>query len=242
MQVMEYEAVHPLSDWNDLKQRLSADRRVFGYFHSSMPEEPLVLLHTALMDTVPSSMKQILHRSHQGDSNAHIRHVILMWGVPAARLGLQDLRMEIVCISLCKATQSVCCASRGWLPEHCGGFLFHIFHTAGPVWHRSWQLPHQTGTSKHLRGRDLQCALKLPSKLFATPMLYIHAQVAHKLQAQIPGLQALVTLSPIPNFRKWLTAQLLRNDRVSLSERKTGTYRCCLCWLRIFACRQCDQK
>ncbi len=66
MQVTVYEAVHPFTGWQDLKRRLAPDRRVFGYFHSSMPEEPLVLLHTALMDAVPSSMDQIMSQGPQG--------------------------------------------------------------------------------------------------------------------------------------------------------------------------------
>jgi malonyl-CoA decarboxylase len=63
---MWYEAVHPILGWADLKSRLAANRRVFGYFHSSLPEEPLVLLHTALMGSVPGSMEQILAQDAQG--------------------------------------------------------------------------------------------------------------------------------------------------------------------------------
>lgn len=58
---MQYEAVHPFTGgWQDLQRRMASNRRVFGYFHSSLPDEPLVLLHTALMDTVPSTIGQIL--------------------------------------------------------------------------------------------------------------------------------------------------------------------------------------
>jgi len=60
VQVMACEAVHPFTGWEDLQQRLASNRRVFGYFHSSLPDEPLVLLHTALMDAVPSAIDDIL--------------------------------------------------------------------------------------------------------------------------------------------------------------------------------------
>lgn len=46
--VSEYEAVHPVRSWTDLKQRVAEDRRCFVYTHGSMPREPLVVLHTAL--------------------------------------------------------------------------------------------------------------------------------------------------------------------------------------------------
>lgn len=35
-------------------------------------------------------------------------------------------------------------------------------------------------------------------------------QVAHRLQAEFPGVQRLATLSPIPGFRAWLDARLRR--------------------------------
>lgn len=58
---MKYEAVHPFTGgWQDLQRRMASNRRVFGYFHSSLPDEPLVLLHTALVDRVPSTIDQIL--------------------------------------------------------------------------------------------------------------------------------------------------------------------------------------
>ena len=67
--VMQYESVHPYSreaPWADLKCRLAAQRRVFGFFHASMPDEPLVLLHTALMPNITASLADIL--SGTGDS------------------------------------------------------------------------------------------------------------------------------------------------------------------------------
>lgn len=57
VQVHPYDMQNP---WVDLKNRVSQQRRVFGFFHGSMPEEPLVVLHTALMDNLTSSMEDIL--------------------------------------------------------------------------------------------------------------------------------------------------------------------------------------
>ena len=68
--VMQYESVHPYcreAPWEDLKRRLAPQRRVFGFFHASMPEEPLVLLHTALMPDITASLANIL--SSTGDSS-----------------------------------------------------------------------------------------------------------------------------------------------------------------------------
>ena len=46
--VSKYEAVHPMSSWNDLKKRVGPYRRVFVFTHRSLPNEPLVILHIAL--------------------------------------------------------------------------------------------------------------------------------------------------------------------------------------------------
>ncbi|XP_067004355.2 malonyl-CoA decarboxylase, mitochondrial [Anabrus simplex] len=58
--ISEYEAVHPVRSWTDLKRRVGPYRRCFVYTHSSMPDEPLVVLHTALSDEIASSMKGIV--------------------------------------------------------------------------------------------------------------------------------------------------------------------------------------
>ncbi|XP_023708296.1 malonyl-CoA decarboxylase, mitochondrial isoform X2 [Cryptotermes secundus] len=58
--ISEYEAVHPVRNWTDLKRRVGLYRRCFVYTHSSMPDEPLVVLHTALSDEIARSMKGIV--------------------------------------------------------------------------------------------------------------------------------------------------------------------------------------
>lgn len=59
-QVSDYEAVHPMRGWTDLKRRVGPYRRCFMFTHDSMPREPIVVLHTALADTISSSMRGIV--------------------------------------------------------------------------------------------------------------------------------------------------------------------------------------
>ena len=40
--LIEYEAVHEISDWDEMKSRLGVDRRCYAYFHPRMPDEPLI--------------------------------------------------------------------------------------------------------------------------------------------------------------------------------------------------------
>ncbi|XP_076242951.1 malonyl-CoA decarboxylase, mitochondrial [Calliopsis andreniformis] len=57
--VSDYEAIHPVRNWLDLKQRVGPYRRCYIFTHPSMPREPLVVLHTALCDTIPDTVKGI---------------------------------------------------------------------------------------------------------------------------------------------------------------------------------------
>jgi len=58
--ISEYEAVHPLRNWTDLKNRVGSYRRVFVYTHPCMEGEPLVVLHVALTKQISSSMSEVL--------------------------------------------------------------------------------------------------------------------------------------------------------------------------------------
>ncbi|XP_063405322.1 malonyl-CoA decarboxylase, mitochondrial-like isoform X1 [Mytilus trossulus] len=58
--VSDYEAVHPIRNWTDLKRRVGPYRRCFVFTHSSMPREPVVVLHTALTNEITKSIHSIL--------------------------------------------------------------------------------------------------------------------------------------------------------------------------------------
>ena len=62
--VSDYEAVHPVRNWTDLKARVGAYRRCFVYTHRSMPGEPVVVLHVALKEEVPRAIASVV-RHHR---------------------------------------------------------------------------------------------------------------------------------------------------------------------------------
>ncbi|KAJ1531780.1 hypothetical protein ONE63_000437 [Megalurothrips usitatus] len=70
--ISEYEAVHPVRSWTDLKRRVGMYRRCFVYTHNSMPDEPIVVLHIALCDEISSSMAGIVASASRmsGDASA----------------------------------------------------------------------------------------------------------------------------------------------------------------------------
>ncbi len=59
--IIEYEAVHEIKGWDDLRRRLDpADRRCFAFFHPSLIDEPLIFVEVALTTDIPDSIQSLL--------------------------------------------------------------------------------------------------------------------------------------------------------------------------------------
>lgn len=54
--LIEYEAVHEIRGWDDLRRRLAGDRRCFAFFHPSLPGVPLVFVEVALTQGLPDAI------------------------------------------------------------------------------------------------------------------------------------------------------------------------------------------
>ncbi len=58
--LIEYEAVHKILSWQDLKNRLEDDRRCYAFFHPRMPEEPLIFVEVALVNGISTNVHDLL--------------------------------------------------------------------------------------------------------------------------------------------------------------------------------------
>jgi malonyl-CoA decarboxylase len=58
--LIEYEAVHAIDSWADLKNRLDSDRRCYAFFHPAMPEEPLIFVEIALTAGIATDLAPLL--------------------------------------------------------------------------------------------------------------------------------------------------------------------------------------
>jgi len=59
--IIEYEAVHEINSWGDLRARLAPeDRRCFAFFHPLIPDEPLIFVEVALCNKMPESINEII--------------------------------------------------------------------------------------------------------------------------------------------------------------------------------------
>jgi malonyl-CoA decarboxylase len=46
--LIQYEAVHQIHGWQDLRRRLETDRRCYAFFHPALPDEPIIFIEVAL--------------------------------------------------------------------------------------------------------------------------------------------------------------------------------------------------
>jgi malonyl-CoA decarboxylase len=58
--LIEYESVHEIMGWPDLRRRLEDDRRCFGFFHPVMPYEPLIFVEVALTNEISSNVSDLI--------------------------------------------------------------------------------------------------------------------------------------------------------------------------------------
>jgi len=58
--LIEYEAVHQVQGWHDLRRRLEADRRCYAFFHSALAEEPLIFIEVALTRGMSDRVQPLL--------------------------------------------------------------------------------------------------------------------------------------------------------------------------------------
>jgi malonyl-CoA decarboxylase len=58
--LIQYEAVHQIQGWRDLRRRLEGDRRCYAFFHPALPDEPLVFIEIALTRGMTATVQPLL--------------------------------------------------------------------------------------------------------------------------------------------------------------------------------------
>ncbi len=58
--LIQYEAVHEIRSWSDLRNRLGSDRRLYAFFHPRMPQEPLIFVEVALTKELSGNIQELL--------------------------------------------------------------------------------------------------------------------------------------------------------------------------------------
>jgi malonyl-CoA decarboxylase len=58
--LIQYEAVHQIDGWRDLRRRLEADRRCYAFFHPALPDDPLIFIEVALTRDMSATIQPLL--------------------------------------------------------------------------------------------------------------------------------------------------------------------------------------
>jgi malonyl-CoA decarboxylase len=125
--LVAYEAVHEIHSWQDLRHRLHMDRRCYGFFHPSMPDEPLIFVEVALTNGISGSIQTLLDDATP-DVVPEEADTAIFYSISNAQQGLQGISF--------------------------GNFLIK--------------------------------------------------RVVETLKAELPNIKLFATLSPVPDFRRWL--------------------------------------
>ncbi len=90
--IIEYEAVHEIRGWEDLRRRLDpADRRCFGFFHPSLVDEPVIFVEVALTAEIPASIQDLLAAQVAQDSEAKSPTTAVFYSISNCQVGLRGI-------------------------------------------------------------------------------------------------------------------------------------------------------
>lgn len=87
--LIEYEAVHAIHGWDDLRGRLAEDRRCYGYFHPALPGEPLIFVEVALTDHMSEAIAPLL--DEQREVAEHPPSAAIFYSISNCQPGLRGV-------------------------------------------------------------------------------------------------------------------------------------------------------
>lgn len=195
--ISNYEAVHRIKTWEDIKRRVGPYRRCYIFTHNSMPREPVVVLHTALMPDIASSIHSIIYNARYRTSADEFPDFYTMQNPPSP---------------VTPAPSSPVTPSSSNPPQFDSTSISSTLRLASQV-DNVREDPSQisaavfysiTSTQKGLQGIDMGN--------------YLIKTVVKQIQAEFPQLSQFSSLSPIPGFRDWLLAKVNHN----LNKRNAG--------------------
>jgi malonyl-CoA decarboxylase len=89
--IIEYEAVHEIHSWADLRRRLEPpDRRCFAFFHPAMPDDPLIFVEVALTRGIPGAIGPLLAEDRQALSPAEVDTAVF-YSISNCQAGLRGI-------------------------------------------------------------------------------------------------------------------------------------------------------
>src|SRR3546814_9382367 len=66
--LIQYEAVHEIRSWDDLRHRVASDRRCYAFFHPRMSGVPLIFVEVAFAQQMADNVQALLDPAHPADN------------------------------------------------------------------------------------------------------------------------------------------------------------------------------
>ncbi len=101
--LIEYEAVHEMSGWDDLRRRLADDRRCFAFFHPALDDEPLIFVEVALVKGMAGNVQALLAKPEEavekvnvngngnGNGKDHVVDTAIFYSISNCQEGLKGI-------------------------------------------------------------------------------------------------------------------------------------------------------
>src|SRR5262245_61428648 len=90
--IIEYEAVHEIQGWDDLRRRLDpGDRRCFAFFHPSLIDEPLIFVEVALMRDIPDDIQSLLREAPKNGHALETPTTAVFYSISNCQDGLRGI-------------------------------------------------------------------------------------------------------------------------------------------------------
>lgn len=91
--LIDYEAVHAIESWDDLKGRLGPGRRCYAFLHPAMPDDPLIFVEVALTEGIASSLPTVLDHGAAAELDAHGVDTAIFYSISNCHDGLAGVRL-----------------------------------------------------------------------------------------------------------------------------------------------------
>mgnify|MGYP001389454633 FL=1 len=189
--LIAYEAVHEIRSWNDLRNRLDSDRRLYAFFHPRMPDEPLIFVEVALVKRLADNVQRLLDESSPTIDPAQADTAIF-YSISNTQAGLRgvsfgnflikrvvdDLRKDFPRLRTF-ATLSPIPLFRRWLDAQLAGHAEQAVVPAGGSGELALDLRAILKTDKWLEDEGLRARLEAPLRHLCANYL-IHAREGDK--------------------------------------------------------------
>jgi malonyl-CoA decarboxylase len=90
--LVEYEAIHKITSWHDLRNRLGPDRRCFAFQHPALPDDLLIFVEVALTRGLADNIADLIDPSVV-DSDVLAADTAIFYSISNCQAGLAGVRL-----------------------------------------------------------------------------------------------------------------------------------------------------